>query len=316
MKNRFDWADIAFASKKPLKGAATFVLAPRDISSKRLIVLVKELLARGDIVFGVAKEPYVSGFEGQPQFRTLPVEAAADLAAKIAHSASPHKLYVLEYFEQETDTIIEKLSPTHAIVVRGSYIQAFHTRSTFYTLAKLKIPFTYVSPFVDEAEARSYESEIDTDAAELKSGDELTLLGYAKVVAKQSFDYSFQTGCVLAEKKGPSYDVIATGYNKVIPYQTYAMHHGNSREDSYSTPNDANHYDTIHAEMQLLVQAQQAGLSLGGTTLFINMLPCPNCARTLSQTDIVEVVYSIDHSEGYAIQLLEACGKSVRRVVL
>jgi hypothetical protein len=35
----------------------------------------------------------------------------------------------------------------------------------------------------------------------------------------------------------------------------------------------------------------------------------------LSETDIEEFVYSIDHSEGYAIKLLEAAGKKVRRIV-
>jgi deoxycytidylate deaminase len=44
-------------------------------------------------------------------------------------------------------------------------------------------------------------------------------------------------------------------------------------------------------------------------------MPCPACARMLSQTDIEEFVYSIDHSEGYAVKMLEAAGKKVRRIV-
>lgn len=316
MQTEFDWADIVFASKRPLKRAATFVLAPRDLTHKRLLAIVKELLPKGDVVFGVSKEVYVSGFEGQPHFRALPLQAISALATKIAASASPHKLYILKYSAPETDTVIEKLLPQHVVVIRGSYHQAFHTRPTFYLLAKLGIPFSYSSPFVDEAEARTFEKNHEVKITEVKSGTEVKLLEFAQAVATQSFDYSFQTGCVLAKKRGVGYAVLETGFNKVIPYQTYAMHHGNSREEHYSVPHDVNHYDTIHAEMQLLVRAQQAGLSLAGTTLFISMLPCPNCARTLCQTDIREVVYSLDHSDGYAVWLFEACGKKVRRVVV
>lgn len=315
MQTEFDWADIAFASKKPLKGAANFVLAPRELSEKRLLQLVKELLPKGDVVIGVAKETYVPSFEGQPQFRTMPRETAVVLAAKAASSASPHKIYVLKYFARDTDVIIEKLLPKHVVVVRGSYHQAFHTRSTYYVLTKFNIPFSYVSPFVDDAEARLYEKHNEATATVEKNGNEADMLALAQSVARKSFDYSFQTGCVLAHKNGTQYAVLATGYNEVIPYQTYAMHYGNSREDNYSTPHDVNYYDTIHAEMQLLVLAGQKGISLAGTTLFINLLPCPNCARTLSQTGITEFVYSVDHSGGYAVKLLEACGKKVRRVV-
>ena len=50
--------------------------------------------------------------------------------------------------------------------------------------------------------------------------------------------------------------------------------------------------------------------------MFINLMPCPTCARMLAMTDIEEFVYSIDHSDGYAVKMLEAAGKKVRRVVV
>jgi deoxycytidylate deaminase len=92
------------------------------------------------------------------------------------------------------------------------------------------------------------------------------------------------------------------------------MHHGNSREKNLSRPHDTNHYDTVHAEMSFLIQAAAGEFDLKGTTLFINLLPCPNCARTLSQTNIDGVVYRNDHSDGYAVELLKLCGKKVTRI--
>jgi deoxycytidylate deaminase len=112
------------------------------------------------------------------------------------------------------------------------------------------------------------------------------------------------------------YKPLGGAFNKVVPYQTYAMHHGSAREKNFSPANDLNHYDTIHAEVALLINAQKNKTDLAGTTLFINLMPCPTCARMLSQTDIEEFVYSVDHSDGYAVKMLEAAGKKVRRVVL
>jgi deoxycytidylate deaminase len=67
--------------------------------------------------------------------------------------------------------------------------------------------------------------------------------------------------------------------------------------------------------MAVLVDAQRRGLSLKGASLFVNLMPCPTCARTLAATDLKEVVYRLDHSEGYAADLLAKTGKTVRRIV-
>jgi deoxycytidylate deaminase len=94
------------------------------------------------------------------------------------------------------------------------------------------------------------------------------------------------------------------------------MHYGASREKHFSPPNDLNYYDTVHAEVMLILQAQRQDIKLAGTTLFINLLPCPSCARMLCETPIVEFVYTNDHSEGYALRLLQAAGKKVWRLVI
>ena len=78
---------------------------------------------------------------------------------------------------------------------------------------------------------------------------------------------------------------------------------------------DLNHYDTVHAEVDLIVKAQKAELDLHDTTLFINLLPCPSCARMFTQTDIAEFVYVEDHSDGYGFKMLTAANKKIRRIV-
>jgi hypothetical protein len=66
----FDWNELAFASKKPLNALkATFIAAPRELSAARFTQLVKEYLPKGNIILGLAKEPFVLGFENHLGFR-------------------------------------------------------------------------------------------------------------------------------------------------------------------------------------------------------------------------------------------------------
>lgn len=323
----FDWTDVAFGDKKPIKALkAIFIAAPREISQARFKQLIKTYLPQGNIVLGLSREPYVAGFEGQPQFRMLQASAMQKIIDRVNSAASPHKIYTLHYFQRELPFLLEKLVFKKALFVNGSWRYAFHVSPAYYILASKQLPYQLISPFTDEAEAKRYEqttlaeiARLDSEMAFPGAYSDAELLAIAQKSATRSFDYGFQTGLALGEPmpgEPGKYRLLVATYNKVVPFQTYALLHGASREVHFSPPNDLNHYDTVHAETCLLIEAQKAGHNLAGTTLFINLLPCPPCARMLSQTDINEFVYSIDHSDGYAVKMLEAAGKKVRRIVL
>lgn len=311
----FTWSDLAFGSKKPLKELeATFVVAPREISTKRFTEIVKEYLPKGHILFGIADEDYIDGFDQQPQFKTLKYDQIEQIVEKIGRSGTPYQVHILRYSQRDLPYILEKVSFQQVLLVNGSWHRSFHTRPEYYILAQKRTQFSYIAAFVDEAEARQYERSTELLALTEQIGAKLSdeqLLDVASQAARLSYDTSFQTGAALAHKG----KLLAWGYNKVVPFQTYAMLHGASRERHFSPPQDLNHYDAIHAETMLVVGAGQIGLALYGTSLYINLLPCPTCARMLSQTSISEVVYTEDHSDGYAIKLLEESGKKVRRIV-
>jgi deoxycytidylate deaminase len=317
----FDWNELAFKSKKPVNSLqAWFIAAPRDISQKRFVQIVKEYLPKGNIVLGIAKEEFVSGFEDQPHFRMLAPGSFQEVIAKINDNSPQHKIYTLDYNQRDLKHIVTEIDFAHVLLVNGSWQYSFHTSEAFYALAKKRTPHSYIAAFVDEAEAIAYDKHFWPklqDLYEAKPGtySEADMLANAASAAKLSYDYSFQTGVALGKKSGQKYKLLKVACNKVVPYQTYAMLHGASREKFFSPPHDLNHYDTNHAETELLVQVIKEHIPLPGTTLFINLLPCPSCARMLSETDIDEFVYSIDHSDGYAIKMLEAAGKKVRRVV-
>jgi deoxycytidylate deaminase len=332
IKYTFDWTELAFASKKPVRSLkATFIAAPRELSTERFKEFVKEYLPKGNVVLGIAKEEYIDGFEGQPQFRTLKLEDVQELIDIVnRRKAIPHHIYTINYFQRELPFLIDELNFSSVVLVRGSWQYMFHTSPAYYRLMQSKIKYVMTSPFTDETEAREYSKKIDRiyerweiDYFHHDGYSEKAMFELAATAAKLSFDYNFQTGLAIGRKIGSTtendeqrYRALGVAYNEVVPFSTYAMHYGNVREIHLSPPNDLNYYDTNHAEVDLIVGAVKHKVDLTGTTLFINLLPCPTCARMLSKTDIEEIVYSVDHSEGYAIKMLEAAGKKVRRVVL
>jgi deoxycytidylate deaminase len=314
---QINWSDIVFGSKKSLRDLnATFMPAPREMSIKRFTQIIKQYLPSGNIVIGCNNEDYVDGFDGQPQFKLLKVETISDVISKVNKSNSPHKITVFQYRESDILNIYEKIKFKRILLVNGSWQYSFHLRPEYNALVSKNIPFEFISPFVDENEAIAYAAKFQS-VMPLRTDpvNELDILLFAGDFAKQSFANEQQTGVVIAEKVGDKYRPLAAAYNKTEPYLTFAWHFGALRERHLSPPGDLNYYDTAHAEIMLLVQSQKLGLKLTNTSLFINLLPCPTCARMLCETDIDEVVYSLDHSEGYAVALLEKAGKKVRRLI-
>ncbi len=313
----FDWSELAFGSKKPLRSLhATFIAASRHMSKPRFSQLVKEQLPLGNIVLGISKDAFVVGFEDQSQFRMLALKDVEEIIDKVNNSSSRHKIYTLDYFQRELPFLLEKLEFNKALFINGSWKYTFHTRPEFYQLVKQKTPYELISPFSSEDEARQYAVDFDeTFPNEKKLYSAKEMLELARGVATRSFDYSFQTGVVLAKKVGNKYELIEYAFNKVVPYQAYAMHHGASREIHFSPPNDLNHYDAVHAEVALMMKVAKEKIDLKSTVLFINLLPCPSCARMFTQTDINEFIYEQDHSDGYAVKLLQLAGKKVTRVI-
>lgn len=321
---KFDWSDLAFGSKKTVNELkAIFIAAPREISAARFTQLIKEHLPKSNIILGLAQEDYIVGFEGQPQFRTLKAKTIQKVIDKVNVSASQNKIYTLTYFQRDLNYIFQKLDFKKTLLVNGSWQHVFHNLPAYYTLVNRHISYKLISPFIDESEARQYEKDIIAQIPNLRgtsfqglqetySGEEMLYL--ALKAAKLSFDYTFQTGGVLGKRTADKYSYLAHSFNKVVPFQTYAMHYGSSREAHFSPPHDLNYYDAVHTEVELIIKAQKEQINLKGATLFINLLPCPACSRMLSETDIAEFVYKLDHSAGYGINLLEKSGKIVRRV--
>ena len=77
----------------------------------------------------------------------------------------------------------------------------------------------------------------------------------------------------------------------------------------------------IHAEANAILNYRGSLKDLAGATAYVTLFPCQECAKTLAQAGIGEVVYLDDKyngTEGNLISkaVLDRCGVSYRQIEL
>jgi dCMP deaminase len=113
-------------------------------------------------------------------------------------------------------------------------------------------------------------------------------LDICKVVAARSKDPNTQIGCVVV---GPNHEIRSTGYNS-FPRGI--------RDD---VPERPTKYLWIeHAERNAICNAARAGTATESCTIYVEIMPCMDCARAVVQAGIVQVVVSLDRMAEYTSQ--------------
>ncbi|HQM15583.1 MAG TPA: deaminase [Candidatus Woesebacteria bacterium] len=287
---------------------AVFILGSRDISAARVAQLTQQLgqhLAK-PLVWGLLAEKAIIGLEQSPQFASLS-QATLFEGLKIAQRASSSlpSIEVLLYSQKDTPAIIASHKWTAVIGINGSWHRAFHYREEYQAIQHRKIPYKLVSAFINQDEAIKYAQKISAQNTPLEIHpsniiNDRQIMELVDKVAAQSFDHTWQTGAVLVQKN----QILLTAHNKVVPFETYSLLHGSSKEKNRTPPQDLNHYDTNHAEVELILQALQAGLNIDGSTLYLNLMPCPTCARMLIESGIKTIIYKQPHQADYVTRIL------------
>ncbi len=310
----YDWEQLSSSDKKSLsKKQPILVLGPRDISKQRIQQLTKKLVARRPLIWGCLRDQFIPGLENSPQFKSLPLNKLSQSLKK--SKPAKNSIAILSYRHQYSQYLLKEISWSAVIAVYGSWHKAFHYRPEYYQINKQQLSHKLVSGFTNEAEAKDYYQTIKPNLPKVsaKQGEQYStkeLFAFSKQAARCSFDYTYQTGAVLAKNN----HFLGAAHNRVLPYETYMLHQGASKEKHLAPPHDLNHFDTNHAEVELILQAQQQNWNLANTSLYINLLPCPICSRMLTRTPIKEIVYQHDHSQGYGYQLLTQAGKKLARI--
>jgi dCMP deaminase len=150
-------------------------------------------------------------------------------------------------------------------------------------------------------------------ARELPSWD-VYYLDICKVVAARSKDPNTQIGCVVV---GPAHEIRTTGYNSFPRGIRDDVPERRVRPEKYLW--------IEHAERNAICNAARCGTALEHCTIYVEIMPCMDCARAIVQAGIREVVvssarmtqYSSDYYNqhfGMTETLFAEAGIVVRRV--
>jgi dCMP deaminase len=101
------------------------------------------------------------------------------------------------------------------------------------------------------------------------------------LVAARSKDPRTKTGCVVV---GPHHEVRTTGYNG------FPRGVQDTLPERWDRENGEKYFWVEHAERNAIYNAARHGAALDGCTMYLNWLPCMDCARAIIQSGIVRLV--------------------------
>ena len=134
-------------------------------------------------------------------------------------------------------------------------------------------------------------------------------MGVAELSAKRSKDPNTQVGaCIVSKDK----KILSVGYNgapngyddEILPWD---------REGSFI---DTKYAYVCHAELNAILNNK--GSNLEGSTLYVDLFPCNECAKAIIQCGIKEIVYKSDKYKGsdnnlVSRKLLDECNIKYRK---
>jgi dCMP deaminase len=114
-------------------------------------------------------------------------------------------------------------------------------------------------------------------------------LNICSVVATRSKDPNTQVGCIIA---GPAHEIRSTGYN--------SLPRGIRDDLAERLERPSKYLWMEHAERNAIYNAARCGTTLEGCTIYIELMPCMDCARAIVQAGIREVVVSRERMSQYS----------------
>ncbi len=105
-------------------------------------------------------------------------------------------------------------------------------------------------------------------------------LQMAQLISTWSKDQSTKVGCVIVS---PEKAILSMGYN--------GFPRGVDDTPVYRHDRPTKYDFVVHAEQNALLNAGRNGTRLNGGILYVTMPPCPNCAGSIIQSGIKEIIY-------------------------
>ena len=312
-----DWNKLNEKDKALLaRHKITFIAGSISLTKKRIQELYKTY-SNQFLLFGCLKDDEIPGLEDSLQFTPLRYENLE----KFLSQSKRKCVEILRYFYKDCKYIIQELKPSQVIFINGSWSGQIHYRSEYWEALNCGAKVTLVSPFQDESDAHTFEQKIYKSTQKQKlfkynhHYSDTELMEICTHVSIRSWDWIGQIGALLIK----DHNIVLSAHNRVLPYEAYQMFAGSIREKKFTPAQEVIETQlTNHAECEILEYARREHTDLKGTSLYINIFPCPVCAKILARTDIKEIVYTFDHNLGNDIgyKILEKCGKKLKRVMI
>lgn len=130
-------------------------------------------------------------------------------------------------------------------------------------------------------------------------------LEIANVAKKRSTCLRRQVGAVIVKENR----ILATGYNGV-PIGIKHCEEVGCLRDKLKIPSGERHElcRGSHAEQNAIVNAANFGISLKGSTIYINTQPCILCTKMIINAGILRVVYEEGYPDELSLSMIEESG--------
>ena len=112
-------------------------------------------------------------------------------------------------------------------------------------------------------------------------------MGVAMLTGMRSKDPNTQVGaCIVSE----DHKILSMGYNG-LPRGCSDDEFPWGREGD---PLDNKYFFTTHSELNAILNYRGGNISLEGSTIYVSLFPCNECAKAIIQAGIKEVIYDCD----------------------
>ncbi len=122
-------------------------------------------------------------------------------------------------------------------------------------------------------------------------------MNIALEVAKRSTCERAQVGAVIVREKR----ILTTGYNGSPRGLPHCLEVGCLMDNGHCVR-------TLHAEQNAIIQAALHGVITEAATIYVTHQPCFNCAKTIINAGISEIVYAKEYQDDRSLDFLSQAG--------
>lgn len=124
----------------------------------------------------------------------------------------------------------------------------------------------------------------------------------ALTVASASYCTRKKVGAILVKDN----NIIAIGYNGTI----------SGFENICELEDGSTRSDVLHAESNAIAKCSKSSNNSDGSTLYVTLSPCFECAKIIIQSGIKEVIYLEQYRKTEGIELLNKSKVNVKQIIL